>query len=116
MTHPEHELMRVEIGEQFADAPASVDRATFFASMAEFATGVTVVTTVDAAGRPLALTCNAFTSVSAEPPLALVSVDTASTTLPPLLAPRRFVVTYLAAGRADLAPACASKADDKFAE
>jgi len=116
MHAPEHELMPVEVPEEFSEASASVDRATFFASMAAFPTGVTVVTTVNGMGRPLGLTCNAFTSVSAEPPLVLVSVDRGSNTLPALLETRRFVVNFLAAGRADLATACAGKGDDKFAE
>jgi flavin reductase (DIM6/NTAB) family NADH-FMN oxidoreductase RutF len=121
MTNPEpvreHELMAVEVDEQFAaGASPRVDRATFFASMAAFPTGVTVVTTVNADGHPVGLTCNAFTSVSAEPPLVLVSVDNHSNTLPALLAERRFVVNFLAAGRGDLATACAGKGDQKFAE
>jgi flavin reductase (DIM6/NTAB) family NADH-FMN oxidoreductase RutF len=116
MGNPEHELMPVEVGEEFVDGPASVDRATFFASMAAFPTGVTVVTTVNGEGRPLGLTCNAFTSVSAEPPLVLVSVDRGSNTLPALLETRRFVVNFLAAGRGDLATACAGKGVDKFAQ
>src|SRR4051794_35071621 len=108
--------MPVEIDEAFAETRAPVDRATFFASMAAFPTGVTVVTTVDADGRPLGLTCNAFTSVSAEPPLVLVSLDRGSNTLPALLETRRFVVNFLAAGRGDLATTCAGKGDGKFAE
>jgi flavin reductase (DIM6/NTAB) family NADH-FMN oxidoreductase RutF len=37
-----------------------------------FATGVTVVTSVDAHGKPAGLTVNSFTSVSLDPPLLLV--------------------------------------------
>jgi flavin reductase (DIM6/NTAB) family NADH-FMN oxidoreductase RutF len=43
--------------------------------MGQFATGVTVVTTRDAAGRPLGLTVSAFCSVSLDPPLVLVCID-----------------------------------------
>jgi flavin reductase (DIM6/NTAB) family NADH-FMN oxidoreductase RutF len=113
------ELMAVEVDEQLAAsarAVARVDRGTFFAAMAAFPTGVTIVTTVTADGRPVGLTCNAFTSVSAEPPLVLVSVDNGSNTLPALVATRRFVVNFLAAGRGDLATVAATKDEHKFAQ
>ena len=42
--------------------------------MSQFATGVTVITTVDDQGQPHAMTANAFTSVCLEPPLVLVCV------------------------------------------
>ena len=103
---------------RWADAPeriADVDRDTFFASMAAFPTGVTVVTTIDDEGTVSGLTCNAFMSVSAEPPLVLISVSQTSNTLPVLRSAGRFVVNLLAAGREELAELCASKQPDKFA-
>ena len=42
--------------------------------MSKFATGVTVVTTVDDEGNPHAMTANSFTSVSLDPPTVLVCV------------------------------------------
>jgi flavin reductase (DIM6/NTAB) family NADH-FMN oxidoreductase RutF len=53
----------------------SVDASSFKRALGQFATGVTVVTTRDAAGEPLALTVSAFASVSLEPPLVLVCID-----------------------------------------
>jgi flavin reductase (DIM6/NTAB) family NADH-FMN oxidoreductase RutF len=53
----------------------SVDAASFKRALGQFASGVTVVTTRDAASRPLALTVSAFASVSLEPPLVLVCID-----------------------------------------
>jgi flavin reductase (DIM6/NTAB) family NADH-FMN oxidoreductase RutF len=47
----------------------------FKRAMAQFATGITVVTTRDAAGRPHGLTVNSFCSVSLEPALVLVCID-----------------------------------------
>lgn len=91
-----------------------VDRNRFFATMAAFPTGVTVVTTLDEEGVPQGLTCNAFASVSAEPPLLLVSIDKRSNTLPALLHTRRFAVNFLAAGRGALSDRFASKITDKF--
>ncbi len=93
-----------------------VERPDFVASMAAFPTGVTIVTTLDEQGAPVGLTCNAFASISADPPLVLISVDRASNTLRALQQTRRFVVNFLAAGRGQLAIRCASKATDKFVE
>jgi flavin reductase (DIM6/NTAB) family NADH-FMN oxidoreductase RutF len=53
----------------------AIDPADFRRALAQFASGVTAVTTRDAAGRPLGLTVTAFSSVSLEPPLVLVCVD-----------------------------------------
>lgn len=43
--------------------------------MGHFATGVTVITTKDKTGKPFGLTANAFTSLSLNPPLALICID-----------------------------------------
>jgi flavin reductase (DIM6/NTAB) family NADH-FMN oxidoreductase RutF len=93
-----------------------VERDEFIASVAAFPTGVTIVTTLDEGGTACGLTCNAFMSVSADPPLVVVSVDKTSNTLPALRSTRRFVVNFLAAGREELALLCASKRTDKFVE
>ena len=58
--------------------PHAVDAPSFRQALAQFATGVTVVTTRDAAGGPLGLTVSAFCSVSLDPPLVLVCVDARS--------------------------------------
>src|SRR5206468_3493674 len=78
-------------------------RATFFAIMGAFPTGVAIVTTMDNHNQPKGLTSNALCSVSAEPPLLLVCVDKNSNTLPALRHSQKFVVNYLSAGRGDLA-------------
>ncbi|MBP6581659.1 MAG: alpha/beta fold hydrolase [Sphingorhabdus sp.] len=46
-----------------------------------FATGVTIVTTMDAQGEPIGLTANSFTSVSLDPPLILFSLAKTSANL-----------------------------------
>ncbi|HEV7665806.1 MAG TPA: flavin reductase family protein [Chloroflexota bacterium] len=91
-----------------------MDRATFFAIMGAFPTGVGIVTTVDENNEPKGLTTNALCSVSAEPPLLLMCVDKRSNTLPSLQHTRKFVVNYLSEGRGDLANLFASKEPDKF--
>ena len=91
-----------------------MDRATFFAIMGAFPTGVGIVTTMDERNQPRGLTTNALCSVSAEPPMLLVCVDKNSNTLPGLRHSGKFVVNYLASGRGDLANLFASKEPDKF--
>jgi flavin reductase (DIM6/NTAB) family NADH-FMN oxidoreductase RutF len=93
----------------------AVGRHEFVASMAAFPTGVTVVTTLAEDGEPRGLTCNAFMSVSVEPPLVLVSLDATSNTLPALRSTRHFVVNFLTAGREALALLFATKHPEKFA-
>src|SRR5215813_12238159 len=92
-----------------------MDRATFFAIMGAFPTGVAVVTALDADRQPRGLTTNALCSVSAEPMLMLVCVDKNSNTLPALRHSQLFVVNYLAASRGELANTFASNDPDKFA-
>src|SRR5438270_7345068 len=93
-----------------------MDRATFFAIMGAFPTGVGVVTTLDEHNQPKGLTTNALCSVSADPALLLVCVDKHSNTLPALRHSQKFVVNYLSAGRGELANVFASKEPDKFSK
>lgn len=86
----------------------------FFAIMSAFPTGVAIVTTLEPDGTPRGLTTNAVMSVSAEPPILLVSVNRGSRTLPALLHLKRFVVNFMRDDCAELCALFASKADDKF--
>lgn len=51
-----------------------VTKDEFRMAMSQFATGVTVITTVDDQGQPHSMTANAFTSVCLEPPVVLICV------------------------------------------
>lgn len=51
-----------------------VSKDDFRRAMSKFATGVTVVTSVDDEGEPHSMTANSFTSVCLEPPTVLVCV------------------------------------------
>ena len=64
--------------------------------MGHFATGVTIITTRSAEGELHGLTANAFTSVSLEPPLLLVSVDKKAESYPHFEASKIFTVNILA--------------------
>ena len=89
----------------------TTDSASFRHVLGHFATGVTVITTLDPAGRPAGLTANAFASVSLAPPLGLVCVDRASDTHDLIAASGAFVVNVLAAEQDAIARRFA--ADDK---
>ena len=82
--------------------------------LSHFASGVTVVTTWDADGRPAGLTASAFTSVSLEPPLILVCVDHKAQSYPALRASGRFAVNILAFEHEALSRRFASTSADKF--
>ncbi len=80
-----------------------------------FTTGVTVVTTVCEDGRRVGLTANSFTSVSLDPPLALVCVDLNSSSLSSLDAAGRWAVNVLHADHQQLARQFVQKGIDRFA-
>src|SRR5256885_8579711 len=75
---------------------SGVDPAQFRQLLGRFATGVTVVTTRDPAGRPVGMTASSVASVSLAPPLVLVSVDQKNDLHPALRAAQRFVLNVLA--------------------
>ncbi len=92
----------------------AMDKRTFFDIMGTAPATITVVTTVDAEGRPRGLTVGAVTSVSAEPPSLLISLDHRSRSLPLLLAAGRFAVNYLRGDRAEVSRRFAMPVDDRF--
>lgn len=69
-------------GEAGALPTAGVDADAFRQALGAFVTGVTIVTTCDAAGRPAGLTANSFNSVSIDPPMVLWSLSLDSLSLP----------------------------------
>jgi flavin reductase (DIM6/NTAB) family NADH-FMN oxidoreductase RutF len=79
-----------------------------------WATGVSIVTTADASGRPFGLTMNAVTSLSLNPPMFVVCVDNGSDTLHPMRERGIFCVNVLARGQEALSSRFAKKGGDKF--
>ncbi len=94
---------------------ASVDSLDFRNAMARFASGVTVVTTHDAAGKPVAFTASAFSSLSLDPPLILVCLDRKADSFPAFHEAGHFTVSILAAHQAEHGMRFATKSADKFA-
>jgi len=91
-----------------------ISQEEFRHTLSHFASGVTIVTTREADGRPTGLTAAAFTSVSLDPPLVLVCVDRSSNSLAALIAYGRFAVHILADDQEALSRRFASKEDNKF--
>lgn len=78
-----------------------------------FVTGVTVITTIDAHGRPQGVTANSFSSVSLDPPLVLWSQANSSKSFAAFRDSDRFVVNILAEHQKELSQKF-SKPGDKF--
>ena len=82
--------------------------------MGRFATGVAVITTVDADGNPHGMTVNSLTSVSLEPPLLLVCFTHGARTAEATLESRRFAVSVLANRQERIARRFATRGEDHF--
>lgn len=82
--------------------------------LGHFASGVTLVTTCDADGRPAGLTASAFTSVSLDPPLVLVCVDHKAQCFPAIREAGQFAVNILTTEQEALSRRFASTRLDKF--
>lgn len=94
--------------------PQTITDEVFRSAMACFATGVTVVTTVDSQNVPFGLTATAFCSVSKSPPLCLVCVAMSADPYPALKETGRFVVNVLSHEQSDLSIRFATHGIDKF--
>jgi flavin reductase (DIM6/NTAB) family NADH-FMN oxidoreductase RutF len=81
-----------------------------------FATGVTIVTTLDADGNPCGFTANSFTSVSIDPPLVLVNIATSAFGCEIFTGSRGFAVNILARDQRELSNRFAAAGTDKFAD
>ena len=79
-----------------------------------FATGVTVVTCVDAAGAPAGLTVNSFTSVSLDPPLLLVCLAKPAASSAALVAASHFAVNVLQTGQQPASIRFSTRDQDRF--
>ncbi len=85
-------------------------------ALGRFATGVTIVTCVDAGGAPVGLTANSFNSLSLDPPLVLWSLRRASPSLAAFSAARHFAINVLAETQVELSRHFASPASDRFGQ
>jgi flavin reductase (DIM6/NTAB) family NADH-FMN oxidoreductase RutF len=84
------------------DWPTEVSASEFRHAMGHFATGVTVVTSVDEEGDPVGTTASAVSSLSLDPPLVLVCFDLGSLTLRAIRGHGAFAVNVLSAPQQQL--------------
>lgn len=84
-------------------------------AMGQFATGVTIVTTMNE-DTPIGLTANSFTSVSLDPPLILVCLGKSLGCLDAFCASSQFGVNVLQAEQRETSTRFATKGTDRFSD
>ncbi|MEH6548858.1 MAG: flavin reductase [Pseudomonadales bacterium] len=95
-------------------APGTFDAISFRDALGQFATGVTIITAVDADGTPVGVTANSFNSASLDPPLVLWSLGRRSGTLSAFTQAEYFAVHILSADQIELSNRFAAPRSDKF--
>ncbi len=98
-----------------AARPHDFSASQFRDALGMFATGVTIVTALDAAGRPVGMTASSFNSVSLTPPLVLWSLAHRTTTLAAFARGRSYAIHVLAVEQRELAERFATRGIDRFA-
>lgn len=95
----------------------NIDKVQLFRdAMANYPTGVSVVTARDKEDNPFGITVNSFASVSLDPLLILWSIDYNASTYDQFMETEQFVVNILAEEQADLASTFAKSDIDRFAQ
>ena len=94
-------------------APRIVDPQVMREVMGHFASGVTVVTALTEGG-PIGFTCQAFSSLSLDPPLVVFAPSRASRTWPLLRDIGRFCINVLAEGQIAVSQNFARTGVDRF--
>jgi len=79
-----------------------------------FATGVTIAAATDREGTPHGLTVNSFSSVSLDPPLILICLGHAATSIGIFRRATHFGISVLAAEQRALSERFARKGEDRF--
>lgn len=92
----------------------SISNVEFRAALGNFASGVTVVTTMDAAGKLHGITVSAFCSVSLEPPLVLICIEKSTASHYAFEESEIFVVNILSETQAGVSEQFAAPHLDKF--
>jgi flavin reductase (DIM6/NTAB) family NADH-FMN oxidoreductase RutF len=94
--------------------PPGFSTAEFRASLAMFATGVTIVTARSASGELVGLTASSFNSVSLSPPLVLWSLAQAASSMAALSTGSHYAINILAADQKELAERFAGRRLDRW--
>lgn len=102
-----------DAGDLRATGAVDFDQARFREVLGHFATGVTVVTAMEE-GAPVGFTCQAFTSLSLEPPMVALAPAKSSTSWPRIAKAGAFCVNILSDGQEALCRSFAVSGGDKF--
>ena len=84
--------------------------------LSKFATGVTVVSTIDCDGKPIGMTANSFTSVSLNPPLVLWSIGINQPSYEAFLKAKGYSVSILSKDQKDNCDLFSSPIENKFSD
>lgn len=84
-------------------------------ALGRFATGIAVVTAIDAHGNPIGLTVNSFSAVSLQPALVLWCLDNGSANLEAFRKASHHAINILSAGQQDISNRFATWPTDRFA-
>jgi 3-hydroxy-9,10-secoandrosta-1,3,5(10)-triene-9,17-dione monooxygenase reductase component len=87
----------------------------FRRALSVFATGVTIVTTLDERQQPVGVTASSFNSVSLDPPLVLWSLAKSALSYRAFATSGHFAIHVLAQGQIELANTFARSRENKFA-
>ena len=91
----------------------AIDQARFREVLGHFATGVTVVTAMED-GEPIGFTCQAFTSLSLEPPMVALAPAKSSTSWPRMARAGTFCVNVLGEAQEAIGRAFGVSGSGKF--
>ncbi|HUU71710.1 MAG TPA: flavin reductase family protein [Burkholderiales bacterium] len=93
-----------------------VDTTLLRRALGAFVTGVTVVTTRNAAGEPVGLTVNSFNAVSLTPPLVLWSLSLRAASFKAFEQAGHFAVNVLAEDQREVSETFAKSGGEKFTD
>ncbi len=100
---------------QTIDPPRQAfDAADFRTALSSFATGVAVVSTAAATGKPVGITINSFASVSLSPPLVLWNIAKSALSHDIFVRARYFCINVLAMHQRELSLTFSQTGADKF--
>src|ERR1041384_2910231 len=94
----------------------SISKEDFRAALSRFASGITVVTSIDGKGRPHGMTVSVFCSVSLEPTLVLVCISTDTGSHNSIAESQKFAVNILSEEPSELSERFSAPIEDRFSE
>jgi flavin reductase (DIM6/NTAB) family NADH-FMN oxidoreductase RutF len=102
------------VGREFDGAAAEIEARAYRQALAQFATGVAVVTAYPPTRAAIGLTVTSFNAVSLQPPLVLFSVGRNNHSLAGLLSADSFAVNVLGSGQQRLSEQFSRSLSDKW--